>query len=105
MRLKRLQLWYSNSAADKWDIEALDSIMFKYMASGTKKSFVIVQFLIIWAINIKMRSLIGKQTFYSNLDIVIKSDRIYGVLFDSGTSGSGEPFSWNTVSKGTRKWL
>ncbi len=28
------------------------------------------------------------KTFYSNLDIVIKSDRIYGVLFDSGTSGS-----------------
>ena len=39
------------------------------------------------------------KPFYANLNIVIKSDRIYGVLFDSGTSGSGETFSWNIISK------
>lgn len=72
---------------------------------------------IIWAVNMKNEQLdmdskklsekIDKfenipklsKTFYSNLDIVIRSDRIYGVLFDSGTSGSGETFSWNIVSK------
>lgn len=70
---------------------------------------------IIWAVNINNESFDKEQsfnamdkfenipklskTFYSNLNIVIKSDRVYGVLFDSGTSGSGETFSWNVVSK------
>lgn len=72
---------------------------------------------IIWAINMKneqldtnskkLSDMIGKcenipklsKTFYEHLDIVIKSDRIYGVLFDSGTSGSGETFLWNSICK------
>ncbi len=72
---------------------------------------------IIWAVNINSKSFdketeqflnmrdkgenIEKlnKTFYCDLDIIIKSDRIYGVLFDSGTSGSGETFSWNIICK------
>lgn len=72
---------------------------------------------IIWAVNINKEWFNGdnepsfnmmdrlenmeklSKSFYENLDIVIKSDRIYGVLFDSGTSGSGETFSWNIASK------
>lgn len=60
---------------------------------------------IIWAMNMKEeqfdkdnRSKLDKK-FYINLNAIIQSDRIYGVLFDSGTPGSGEIFLWNDICK------
>ena len=39
------------------------------------------------------------ESFYLNLNNIVKLDKIYGVLFDSGTPGSGETFSWNVIHK------
>ncbi len=98
--IKKVAVVVSPTVQQIRDIEALGFDYVQIHGKWDKEVICNSTIPIIWAINIKNEEFDREsKTFYSNLDIVIKSDRIYGVLFDSGTSGSGEPFSWNIVSK------
>lgn len=56
-----------------------------------------VKIPVIRAVNIGEQGFCGDQS--EELDKALKNDKIYGVLFDAGTPGSGKTFSWQIIKE------